>query len=334
MLQKRKEAFCEREDTKLLVNSVLLILGFALLIKGSDIFVDASVGIAEKLKVPKVIIGLTIVAMGTGAPELVISVTASMRGSNALAVGNIVGSNIFNLMFIIGLCAMVAPMAVKVKDVHKEFWLSIVAAIFLLVLKIFGDGFISQVGSFFMVVIFAAYMFFLIRKARADTSSSAATNKKFRKIPVYAFLAIFGLALIIGGGHITVNSATYIADWLGISQRLIAITVVAIGTSLPELVISLMACKKGENEFALGNIIGSNIFNILFILGVAGLISPLEIDDGLMSDTVFLVAGSIIALIFVYTKKRISFPEGLIMVGLFLVYMGVAVYTTIVQGAA
>lgn len=318
----------------MIFQSALLILGFVLLIKGADIFVNASVGIAEKLNVPKVIIALTIVAMGTGAPELVISVTASARGSNALAVGNIVGSNIFNLIFIIGLCAAIKPIAVKVREIHKEFWLSIVAAALLLVLKFIGGDFIPRIGSLALLLIFAVYMFFVIRKAlRAKHEIENSTgcdlrpveNKKIRPMPLLALFSVLGLALIIIGGHFTVESATFIAEEMGISERIIGLTIVAIGTSLPELIISLVACKKGENEFALGNIIGSNIFNILFILGVAGLISPLEIDGGLMADTIFLVASSTLALIFVYTNKKIARREGTVMVALYVAYMVFAI---------
>ncbi|MCL2223395.1 MAG: calcium/sodium antiporter [Defluviitaleaceae bacterium] len=312
----------------MILNSFLLILGFALLIKGSDIFVDASVGIAEKLSVPKVIIGLTIVAMGTSAPELVISVTASARGSNALAIGNIVGSNIFNLMLIIGLCAVIRPMIVNVRQIHKDFWISIAAAIMLLVLKVVGGDFIPRAGSLLLVAIFATYMFFLIRKAikTAEPHEHDEQEKKSRPLPIYALIAIFGLGLIIGGGHLTVESASYIAAAMNISERIIGLTVIAIGTSLPELVISLVACKKGENEFALGNIIGSNIFNILFILGVAGLVSPLQIDGGLVADTSFLIVGSLLTIAFVYSRKRISRPEGALMVLMYLAYMVFTVF--------
>jgi cation:H+ antiporter len=313
----------------MIFNCVLLILGFVLLIKGSDVFVDASVGIANKLNVPKIIIGLTIVAMGSSAPEFVISVTASARGSNALAIGNIVGSNIFNLMFIIGLCAMIKPMPVNFREIHKDFLLSIAAAVLLLALKIFGGDYIPRAGSFLLVAIFAMYMFFVIRKgiqnAENAPASSLEDEKKSRPLPIVILLALFGLAMIISGGHLTVESATFIATEMNVSERIIAITIIAVGTSLPELVICLVACKKCENEFALGNVIGSSIFNILLVLGVSGLIRPLQIDAGLISDTIFLIAGSVLAIIFVYTKRKISRREGLIMTALYLMYMYVAV---------
>jgi len=306
----------------MIINSVLLILGFALLIKGADIFVDASVGIAEKLNVPKVIIALTIVAMGTGAPELVISVTASVRGVNELAIGSIIGSNIFNLMCIIGLCAAIRPMEINVREIHKDFWLSIFAAVLLLTFIIFFGEYIPRVGSLIFLIIFSLYLFFVIRKGFEQKENFSEKSEKKSLHPVFA---IIGLALIIGGGHLTVESATYIAIVMNISERIIGLTVIAMGTSLPELIISLVACKKGENEFALGNIIGSNIFNILFILGVAGLISPLHTEAGLIFDAAFLAAGSLLAIAFVYTKRRISRPEGIIMTGLYVGYMALLI---------
>jgi cation:H+ antiporter len=168
-------------------------------------------------------------------------------------------------------------------------------------------------------------MFFLLRKAFKIKSDKPSEEKKLRPMPLYIFLALLGLGLIVIGGHITVESATYIATALNISERIIGLTIIAIGTSLPELITSLVACKKGENEFALGNIIGSNIFNILFILGIAGLISPLVIDSNLMFDTIFLVAGSLITIFFVYTLKNLSRREGTVMVFMYIGYIAWAV---------
>ena len=303
---------------------LILLLGFALLIGGANVFVNGSVAIAHKLKIPTVIVGLTIVAFGTSAPEAVITVTASLRGSNGLAIGNIVGSNIFNLIFIIGLCAVIKPIPVKLKEVVKDFWLSIAGAAILLVLLIVGGASIPLLGSLLMLVIFFVYLGLVIRRAIKESSSTEEVSTARKPIVYYILLSIAGGALIIYGGHLTVESATEIAIGLGVSDRIIGLTVVAIGTSAPELVTSLVACKKGENEFALGNIIGSNIFNILFILGLAGLISPLEIVGGLVIDTGFLLATSMLALLFVYTRKELSRGEGVVMVAL---YLGFIIYT-------
>ncbi|MCL2197495.1 MAG: calcium/sodium antiporter [Defluviitaleaceae bacterium] len=315
----------------------LLILGFVLLIKGADIFVDASVGIAEKLHVPKVIIGLTIVAMGTSAPEVVISVTAAMRGNNALAISNVVGSNMFNLIFIIGLCAVIKPIMVKVGEIAKDFWLSIVAAALLLAMKFIGGDIIPWWGSLMFLVIFGTYMFLIIKKALkakheeeahlAAHPEDAPPEVKIRKMPVLALFAVLGCALIVAGGHLAVEGATYVATALGVSERIIGLTIIAMGTSLPELITSLVACKRGENEFALGNIIGSNIFNILFILGIAGLIAPLEFELALMFDTSVLVVSSLVALFFVYTRKTLGRIEGSVMVIFYVSYIAFVVFS-------
>ena len=303
---------------------LLLLLGFALLIGGANVFVNGSVAIAHKLRIPTVIVGLTIVAFGTSAPETVITVTASLRGANGLAIGNIVGSNIFNLIFIIGLCALIRPMPVKLREVSKDFWLSIFGAAMLLALLLIGGAAVPRVGSLAMLLVFAVYLVLVIRRGIREAASSEEVPKAQKPFIVYILLALAGGALIIFGGHVTVASATEIALFFGVSERIIGLTIVAIGTSAPELVISIVACKKGENEFALGNIIGSNIFNILFVLGLAGTITPLEIVDGLVFDATFLLVSSTLALLFVYTRRRLARPEGAFMV---LLYVGYIVYT-------
>ena len=303
---------------------LLLVIGFALLIKGADVFVNASVGIAKKLKIPTVIIGLTVVAMGTSAPEAVISITASVQGANALAISNVVGSNIFNLLFIIGLCATIKAQNFNVRQIAKDFWVSIIGAIMLISLKIIGVTHIPRWGSLILLLSFIVYLIILIRQAmrsQGDEENIEKETKKSKPFPLTILFAILGCGLIIVGGHLVVESATELAKAIGVTERIIGLTVVAIGTSLPELVTSLVAFKKGENEFALGNIIGSNIFNIMFVLGVAGLISPLEFESALMIDTAFLILGSLIALAFIYTKKRLARREGLMMVLIYLAYM-------------
>jgi cation:H+ antiporter len=286
--------------------------------------VSAAVGIAKKLKIPSVIIGLTIVAMGTGAPEAVIGITASVRESGELAIGNVIGSNIFNLMFIMGLCAVIKPIKFDVKQISKDFWLSIAAAVFLIALMFISGVYIPRWGSLLLLVIFVVYLFFLILKAtKAQKKESAEESEadKVKSWPVLIVTAMLGCGSIIWGGQLTVENATLIAIGLGVTERIIGLTIVAAGTSLPELVTSLVAYKKGENEFALANIIGSNIFNILFILGVAGLINPLPFDNALIFDTVLLSAGSLLALLFVYTGKRLARTEGIVMVCLYMGYM-------------
>jgi cation:H+ antiporter len=312
----------------MLIQSALLVFGILFVVGGAELFVEACVRIAEKLGVPKVIIGLTIVAMGTSAPEVVIGITAAVRDTNALVVGSVVGSNMFNLMFIVGICATIKSMSVKFSEISKEFLLSIVAASMLLAMKIFFVDLIPRWASLIFLIIFFTYTFLLIRKARHahHEPHEPHDEKKHLPIPLVIFFAILGLAIILTGGHITVESATKIAAALNISERIIGLTVIAIGTSLPELIISLIALKKGESEFALGNIIGSNVFNILFVLGIAGVINPLVIERGMIMDIVFLIAGSILALIFVRTGKRLARREGIIMT---LLYLGYIAYVII-----
>jgi len=303
---------------------LLLVIGFALLIKGADVFVNASVGIAKKLKIPTVIIGLTVVAMGTSAPEAVISITASVQGANSLAISNVVGSNIFNLLFIIGLCATIKAQKFNVRQIAKDFWFSIIGAVMLIGFKIIGITYIPRWGSLILLLSFIVYLITLIRqaiKSQGLEKNVEKETKKSRSLPVTILFTILGCGLIIVGGHLVVESATELAIAIGITERIIGLTVVAIGTSLPELVTSLVAFKKGENEFALGNIIGSNIFNIMFVLGVAGLISPLEFESALIVDTAFLILGSLITLAFIYTRKRLARREGLIMALIYLAYM-------------
>ena len=356
-----------------MLDVVFLILGLALLIKGADIFVSASVGIAKRLKIPTAIIGLTVVAMGTSAPEVVIGITASVQGANALAIGNVVGSNIFNLLFIIGLCATIKTLRFNVHELAKDFWLSIFAAILLLVFMITGGEYISRWASLIMLVMFIVYLTMLVRQVlkaqgvgedgdftqdtagegkdgfvhdiaskskddfaqdfaatgNGEDDNTPGTASKHRPLAIIILLALLGCALIIAGGQLAVDSATKIAASLGITERIVGLTVVAIGTSLPELITSLVACKKGENEFALGNIIGSSIFNIMFVLGIAGLISPLQYERALIFDTTFLIIGSLIALVFVYTGKRLTRREGVIMVLMYVVYMAIIMFYSV-----
>ena len=304
---------------------ILLIVGFVLLIKGADLFVDSSVNIAKRLKIPNLIIGLTIVAIGTGAPEAVISITASLQGSNDLAIGNIVGSNIFNLMFVVGICGIIKPFTINLKSILVNYWIAIGAAVALLLLKLLGGDYIPRIGSLFLFIAFVVYLSALIVQAKNKTiiedDTHKENNEKTKPLPINILLAVLGCSMIIIGGHFTVVSATEIAVTFGITERIIGLTIVAVGTSLPELVIFLVACKKGENDVALGNIIGSSIFNILFVLGLTGMISPLTIDINLTFDTIVLIMASLITLIFFYTGKRLVRFEGFAMVASFMTYM-------------
>ena len=300
----------------------LLILGFALLIQSAKVFVTASVAIARRLKIPTMVIGLTVVAMGTSAPEVVISVSAAIGGSGDLAIANVVGSNIFNLLFIVGFCALIYPISVKMKAISRDYWASVAATVLLLVMIMaFGDA-IPRSGGLVLLLGFAAYMFVVIRaalKSKTDDENTEATRS--RPLWQNILLAILGIAVIIGAGQLTVFSAVNIATTMGITERVIGLTIVAIGTSLPELITTLIACRKKEGEFAVGFIIGSSIFNIAFVLGLSGLIMPLAISPGVIFDMAVLSAGTLTFFLFAKSSQRVVRVEGLAMVMIYAGYM-------------
>ena len=310
---------------------LLLLVGFVLLIKGADIFVEASVGIAKKLKIPNVVIALTIIAMGTSAPEVMISVTAAVNGSTSLAVGNVVGSNLFNLLFIIGLCAMLKAIPVRYKDIARDYWLSIVATVLLLGMMLLFAEAIPRLSSAVFLLIFAVYVIALVRQALKHRTEEQPpekpeeAEKKPRPLWRNILFALAGVVLIVVGGDLTVDNAVNIAHTIGMSERIVGLTIVAAGTSLPELITSLVACKKGQTDIAIGTVIGSNIFNILFVLGITGVVMPLAIDPSLVLDVVILTAGSLAFIVFVGTGQRVVRAEGFVMVAIYAVYMTSAV---------
>lgn len=306
---------------------LILLVGFVLLIKGADFFVDGSSSVAKRLRVPSIIIGLTIVAMGTSLPEFAVSVTASIANNNELAVSNAVGSNIFNLLVVGGCCAMFSPLRIKTKTLKEEFPLSILCAVLLLVLGLIGMS-LGIFDGIILVAIFIAYILWMIlsaKKARAGIEVPN-DNDNYKILPVWQCLLYIvggGIAIKFGGDFV-VNGASVIAAGLGLSQNLIGLTIVAMGTSLPELVTSIIAAKKKEVDIALGNIIGSNIFNILFVLGLAATISPIAIITENIIDIIFLSVVSLIVYVFAITKKRINKVEGAAMLatyGAYLVYI-------------
>ena len=310
---------------------VLLVVGFVLLIKGADFFVEGSSGIAKKLKVPSLIIGLTIVAMGTSLPECAVSVAASISGNNALAVSNVVGSNIFNLMVVCGFCAVITPLAVGKRTLKQEFPFSVLMAALLLVLGYIGMS-VGRIDGVILLIFFALFMFWMVRsalKARTagittDASEEADEIERAKPIPVGLCLVyIVGGAAAIAFGDMLVDSASAIAAAFGLSQNLIGLTIVAMGTSLPELVTSIVAARKNEVDMALGNVIGSNIFNILFVLGIAAAISPVAFIMENVIDIVILIAMSIMVLLFAWSRQKINRIEGAIML---LSYAGYMVY--------
>lgn len=312
---------------------VLLLVGFILLIKGADFFVDGSSSVARILRIPSVIIGLTIVAFGTSMPEASVSITAAIKGANELALSNVIGSNIFNLLVVTGVCAVIRPMAITQSVMKKEFPFSIVITLALLLMcldqVIFGadSAVISQINGVVLLILFVVFLASTIRDSLKSRRDTAEDDEPKTMSPVASTLYILaGLAGIVLGGDLVVDSATAIAKSFGLSEIFIGLTIVALGTSLPELVTSIVAAHKGENDIALGNVVGSNIFNILLILGASSALNPVLVSQDSVWDIVVLIASSILVFVFCLTKKTLSRVEGIIML---LVYAGFFAFITL-----
>lgn len=296
---------------------LLLLIGFVFLIKGADLFVDGSSSIATILKVPSVIIGLTIVAMGTSAPEAAVSITASLNGNNEIAIGNILGSNIFNLLFVVGICAVIRPFFADKSILKRDFPISIFSALLLLVFCI--DNKLSRIEGIIFLVLMSIYVFAMIFVALKNRTASK--NRNILSPLKSILFIIIGLIAIITGGNLVVDNASLIAESFGISKNLIGLTIVAVGTSLPELVTSVVAAKKGESGLALGNAIGSNIFNILFILGISSTLTPIVVEIKSIYDAIVLVIVSTVFLISIFiTKNKIPRYSGVVSVIIYIIY--------------
>ena len=313
---------------------IFLVMGFVLLIKGADFFVEGSSSVAKRLHVPSIIIGLTIVAMGTSLPETAVSVSASLTGNNELAVSNVVGSNIFNLMVVIGVCAMIATVNVAEETIKRDIPISLVCAGFLLLLGIVGLGdkegmILGHFDGIIFLCAFAVYILHLIKTAlkasregrKVEIEGGSDEDIKLVSIPISILFIVGGAIAIAIGGDMTVDAASRIAGDLGMSQTLIGLTIVSIGTSLPELVTSIVAARKNEVDMALGNAIGSNVFNIFMVLGVASAISPISIVAENIIDLCVLVVFTVCVWIFAGTKRKIGRMEGACMVALYALYV-------------
>ena len=300
---------------------LLLVVGFVLLLKGADFFVEGSSSIAKRLRVPSLIIGLTIVAMGTSLPECAVSISAAIAGNTGVAVGNAVGSNIFNLMVVCGVCALFCPLTVSRGTLTGEFPFSVIVAVVLMVLGWLGMT-LGHIDGFILLVMFAGFLLWMIRSAqKARNESEAEDEYEIRPIWQCIVYIVGGAAAIAAGGQIVVNAASAIATSFGMSQNLIGLTIVAFGTSLPELATSVVAARKHEVDMALGNVIGSNIFNILFVLGVAAAIHPMVFQMENIIDIIVLVVMSIIVLCFAWTKQKLVPWEGFTMLVLYAAYV-------------
>ncbi|WP_019155498.1 calcium/sodium antiporter [Robertmurraya massiliosenegalensis] len=309
---------------------ILLIIGFALLIKGADFFVEGSSNIAALLKIPPIIIGLTIVSFGTSSPEAAVSITAAMNGNAGVTLGNVIGSNIFNITFVIGVTAFLNPLKVENATIRKEIPFTLLASVALLILisdislQFVGANSVTRGDGFILLLFFAIFMYYIFELALNSRDKELVVEEPGKKKGSWGKNILFtigGLAGIIWGGDLVVDNATTIAYSLGMSETLVGLTIVAVGTSLPELITSVTAAYKKLSEIALGNIVGSNIFNILFVLGSSSAISPLPVDGKLFTDTILMIGLTIVLFIFSRSNYRIGKIEGLIMALAYVVYM-------------
>lgn len=306
---------------------ILLIIGFVLLIKGADYFVEGASSIAKKFNIPTLIIGLTIVAFGTSAPEAAVSIASALKGQNEIALGNIIGSNIFNLLFVVGVAAFICPLRVKKSMIIKEFPFTLLSCIVILVLAqdVLFQGSVKNIltrgDGMMLLLFFGIFMYYLIEVAITSRETEGAEEIVKVSLGKSIAFTIGGIIGIVIGGDIVVDSASTIAlDW-GMSQNLVGLTIVAVGTSLPELVTSIVAARKGESDIALGNVIGSNLFNVFFILGVSSLIHPISVNSSTIVDSLFMLLVTILTYCFAMTKRRINKMEGSVLAVTYIIYM-------------
>ena len=306
----------------LFMELLLLALGFVLLVKGADAFVEGASGIADKFGIPQLVIGLTIVAMGTSAPEAAVSVTAALKGNADITVGNVVGSNILNIFIILGLASVITTIAVAKTTVKYEIPIMLATTVLLLVCG-HNDGIISFVEGVMMWVCFIGYlgyMFVMCKKGQMQAEAIEVSG------PVWKLLlkGVVGLALIILGSDITVDAATSLATIFGMSERFIGLTIVALGPSLPELFTSVVAARKGKADIAIGNIVGSNIFNILFVVGTSALILPVVFAPNFIIDTMIAIAAGLVLWVCVFKNKKLTRAGGSFMLlcyGVYFIYL-------------
>ena len=314
----------------MVLNILLLLVGFALLIKGADFLVLGSSALARKYNVSELVIGLTIVSFGTSAPEMVVNLVSSFKGYNDVAFGNIIGSNIFNLFFILGITAMIYPISLQRSTIIKEIPYSIIAAVVLLLLAndhLYSEERVNQVNfpdALILLVFFLLFLFYVFKNMKNDNPDIAVEHKEYSMLKIL-LLIIGGLAGLVFGGNLSVNNGVEIARAAGMSERVIGLTIMAIGTSLPEVATSAVAAYRRNSDIAIGNVVGSNIFNILFILGISGLVNPLPYQLGFNTDITVLIGGTFLLLFFTYTGKKAVLErwEGII---LFTFYIGYTLF--------
>lgn len=316
-----------------MLNALLLIIGFVLLILGADKLVDGASALARKYNIPNIVIGLTIVAFGTSAPELVVNVFAAVSGNTEMMLGNVLGSNIFNVLGILGICAVIAPLAVKRNTTWIEIPLAFLAAIVVLVIA--NDVFLDKSAANITtrsegVMLLFFFVIFLVYNLQVAKSGRATEDIETKELPMSKSLLfiVFGLTGLIVGGRLIVTSAVEIAQLMGISERIIALTIVSIGTSLPELATSVVAVRKGNTDIAIGNVVGSNIFNIFFIFGVSTVIAPSIISPNSQIDILVNILAGFLLFLFIFTGKgrKLERWEGILFLLMYVSYLVFLIY--------
>ncbi len=314
----------------MILNVLFILVGIVLVLWGADRLTDGAVAVAEKMKMPQIVIGLTIVAMGTSMPEFCVSLVSALKGTTDLAVGNIVGSNIFNTLLIVGVSAWVAPMTILKSTVRKDIPFALFASVILLIMCL--DGNISRLDAGILFVLFLVFMYVTLKGAKTKDDDTTAKTDSFEdnKKPMATWLSIVwiivGLACLIGGSNLFVEGATKVAEHIGVSEAVIGLTIVAGGTSLPELATSVVSARKGNSGIAIGNVLGSNVFNILAILGVTGVITPMHLQGITMLDLSMMVFSTLLVWLFSFTKYKIARWEGIVLTIAFIGYMVVLCY--------
>lgn len=307
----------------MLLNILIIVVGIALVLWGADRLTDGAMAVAEKMKMPQIVIGLTIVAMGTSMPEFCVSLISALKGTSDLAVGNIVGSNIFNALLIVGVSALVAPMTIMETTVRKDIPFALVASALLLIMCL--DGNISRIDAGILFVMFLIFMYMTLKGAKKQGADAEEAIEGEGKKPMATWLSVVwilvGLLCLIGGSNLFVEGATAVATNLGVSEAVIGLTIVAGGTSLPELATSVVSARKGNSGIAIGNALGSNVFNILAILGITGMITPMTLKGITYIDLSMLVISIMIVWLFSFTKYKIERWEGAVLTAVFVGYI-------------
>lgn len=296
---------------EILLQCLLLVLGFVMLVKGADWFVDGAAGIADRFGVPQLVIGLTIVAMGTSAPEAAVSITAALKGNAGITIGNIVGSNILNILIILGITSVIVAVTVAKSTVCCEIPYMLAITLLLLWMGYTGNEVTFAEG----IILWVAFLFYLSYLFLMAKKNKEEVEEESRKMPMWKLAAAVavGLVLVVWGSDVTVDAATALAKGIGLSDRFIGLTIVALGTSLPELFTSVSAAVKGKADIAIGNIVGSNIFNILFVIGTTALITPVVFENNFIMDTLIAFGAGVLLLICVFRKKKLTRTHGVIM---------------------